>query len=1229
MSDQELTENLSFLLNNLTDENVEQTGQYLKELSVNFTEDVEKHLALILIRRRVAVEQNHVGLYVKLALSLESETFQANLLLVTINYATQLMDGARTAANQNPRDLLRNLGTFLGLITWGRDLELPTHLLDPLELLKEAEREGQEKMEKILPFVANMLRACKTSKVFKPNHPRIQPIFEVLKRIHSMENMKMTLCFEVEALFDDLRAPTPPPEEHSFAYSDPHTSGHLSDQSMEQSFFSQSSYQAPPLFAQFQQQGLMDNPMALQALMNPAYLQQIQYQQHVQPDFINSLQAPPFHPRPPVPPGMTFPIQEQAIEPPAPRYQPPHVRFQEAQHQAQHHQQPPQMSLESHDMTKVFEERRIWDPNPAAKKETNAFVAKDKELVWSLIDAIDFTCSPVFQLHNTAKGRVTESIFGYLTDVEKMLAPILKRLCEPLGFSAASLLYRDFAFVDIQSFEGMKKINRSVYKALLFALYYRQNANEAAYKHMKRTIEAAVARAMEYERAHQRGVAPAELEWTKQMSARQFAHANAHIIGTFICEVLERFSHELADLHLFQFIEERKVHPDWIGLRRFAYNPTSREELEDMLPEPLRHKNVPEDHVLVYGEFEKLTAQLKEDVMNSLKNFDTKVFTDVAREDVEAARNPVQRGPIFQRSGFAPQPTSQEVKFDKKPIDEFTRKVLLVFREWCVSSRAPDPARRESFKKIVEFVYANELLTDMSEVGRFFEICLQVCIDLSEHLESFQEKATTEMELLKIDRQLFNHVKALALLVDRLADEQDRREHTRTRFIAHFIRVVIQTHVKKFEEWNEPTTLQIAIFYHTYYWIVTTQTRFDNQKNVKEFIDIFATAIQTVSPLNMPYFIFSYTSIIAHPQLMRSILASPEMDPAKSANFYMMLIKPLLECHRKLCESEEDIHKEAVHHLNKGLSRVFSYLQHDFPGFFVRKYSVVLKMVPLICIHLRNLVVGAVPEETEMIEANLGFDRCCMSDQMNLNPEVHNEFLMMASEDSKNLTSRATVETANPDFIPEFIESFKSVKNDVNQFDLAKITDFLTYFGALSVSEIRAAKASVSMVVVANNRVVKVLENALRVMDSEGTYMFLNALMDQLRYPNSHTAFFCGVLLVLFKSGHEHFKEVMSRIMFERILTFPPCPFGLKLLLCELFTNSSYDFFANDFLHATPVIERLCVESAKNILNVTIPITSILAHFRFESLNESFANMEVASPTCPSMMFQMPMSPIG
>lgn len=72
-------------------------------------------------------------------------------------------------------------------------------------------------------------------------------------------------------------------------------------------------------------------------------------------------------------------------------------------------------------------------------------------------------------------------------------------------------------------------------------------------------------------------------------------------------------------------------------------------------------------------------------------------------------------------------------------------------------------------------------------------------------------------------------------------------------------------------------------------------------------------------------------------------------------------------------------------------------------------------------------------------------------------------------------------------------------------------------------------------------------------LDPEGRYFFLNAMANQLRYPNQHTHYFSCVLLYLFAEAHsEMVQEQITRILLERLIVHRPHPVSISLNgLCQ------------------------------------------------------------------------------
>lgn len=95
-------------------------------------------------------------------------------------------------------------------------------------------------------------------------------------------------------------------------------------------------------------------------------------------------------------------------------------------------------------------------------------------------------------------------------------------------------------------------------------------------------------------------------------------------------------------------------------------------------------------------------------------------------------------------------------------------------------------------------------------------------------------------------------------------------------------------------------------------------------------------------------------------------------------------------------------------------------------------------------------------------------------------------------------------------------------------------------------------------------------------LNPEGRYVYLNAIANQLRYPNNHTHYFSCVLLFVFaEAGEDAVKEQVTRVLLERLIVNRPHPWGLLVTFIELIKNPRYNFWAHPFTRCAPEIERL------------------------------------------------------
>lgn len=99
-----------------------------------------------------------------------------------------------------------------------------------------------------------------------------------------------------------------------------------------------------------------------------------------------------------------------------------------------------------------------------------------------------------------------------------------------------------------------------------------------------------------------------------------------------------------------------------------------------------------------------------------------------------------------------------------------------------------------------------------------------------------------------------------------------------------------------------------------------------------------------------------------------------------------------------------------------------------------------------------------------------------------------------------------------------------------------------------------------------NAQAIELFKQMTVMLNDETRLCFLNSIFNELRYPNSHTFFFCIILLRLFAESKANVQEQISTIFFERLQTLRPYPWGLMINFRELIQNQKYGFTKSAFI---------------------------------------------------------------
>ena len=108
-------------------------------------------------------------------------------------------------------------------------------------------------------------------------------------------------------------------------------------------------------------------------------------------------------------------------------------------------------------------------------------------------------------------------------------------------------------------------------------------------------------------------------------------------------------------------------------------------------------------------------------------------------------------------------------------------------------------------------------------------------------------------------------------------------------------------------------------------------------------------------------------------------------------------------------------------------------------------------------------------------------------------------------------------------------------------------------------------------------------------MDSDelftGQHHLVSAMVLHLRYPNAHTHWFSSLVLHLFEQANdETFREILTRVLLERLIVHRPHPWGALLTFIELLRNPKYDFWNKDFVRAVPEV-TLMLDNVRNYVS--------------------------------------------
>lgn len=178
------------------------------------------------------------------------------------------------------------------------------------------------------------------------------------------------------------------------------------------------------------------------------------------------------------------------------------------------------------------------------------------------------------------------------------------------------------------------------------------------------------------------------------------------------------------------------------------------------------------------------------------------------------------------------------------------------------------------------------------------------------------------------------------------------------------------------------------------------------------------------------------------------------------------------------------------------------------------------------------------------------------------------------------------IKTRSPvTFLSELRSSLQLSNEAGVRYNIPLMNALVLYVGTQAISYIQSKGLTSSMSTITHSSHMDIFQNLAVDLDTEGRYLFLNAIANQLRYPNSHTHYFSCTLLYLFAEANtEAIQEQITRVLLERLIVNRPHPWGLLVTFIELIKNPTFKFWNHEFVRCAPEIEKLFESVARSCM---------------------------------------------
>ncbi|XXG66487.1 hypothetical protein AAC387_Pa06g0046 [Persea americana] len=510
----------------------------------------------------------------------------------------------------------------------------------------------------------------------------------------------------------------------------------------------------------------------------------------------------------------------------------------------------------------------------------------------------------------------------------------------------------------------------------------------------------------------------------------------------------------------------------------------------------------------------------------------------------------------------------------------FRDQVSLLFNEWCricEHSGTTDAA----YTHFISQLQQSGLLKGDDITDRFFRFLMEISV-----VHCVASEVINPGSLPQAQQQVHNisfiaidmYAKLVVIILKYSGVDQSNTIILLPKILAVAVRVIQKDAEEKKSSFNPRPYFRLFLN-----WILdlgSPDPVFDGANF--QILTSFANAFHALQPLKVPSWSFAWLELVSHRSFMPKLLMS---NSQKGWPFIQRLLVDLFKFMEPYLRNAEL--GEPIHFLYKGTLRVLLVLLHDFPEFLCDYHFSFCDVIPPTCIQMRNVILSAFPRNMRLPDPSTPNLKIDLLAEISQSPVILSEVdgslkaKLMKAEVDEYLKTR---QQGSP-FLAELKQRLLLNPSEVplagTKYNVPLINSLVLYVGMQAIQQIQSRPttpphAPTPPMDDSVNAVLDIFQILIGDLDTEGRYLFLNAVANQLRYPNNHTHYFSFILLYLFvEAKQEIIQEQITRVLLERLIVNRPHPWGLLITFIELIKNPRYSFWSRSFTRCAPEIERL------------------------------------------------------